>query len=273
MGITQEELLHLETLAGLRAGAAILDIGSSNLYSATAEGVRSFILRHRPEAAEGDRAAERLDDLCRRLAADSFYREAGGTSNKAFVGELFEAAGMTYHSLDIARGHATRILDLNTQSIPNEFLGRFDLVVNAGTTEHVMNQFNAMKIVHDAASTGGMMVHITPVFGYVDHGYVTYHPRFFFDLCGYNDYEMVECRFIDCGDSVGIVPVVEAYSRYFPVLREPTGKAKGAGTENRVLTSPVVNGTIAVAMRKRWDRPFRAAVDTSTSVGEIEIPN
>jgi hypothetical protein len=37
--------------------------------------------------------------------------------------------------------------------------------------------------------------HSLPGIGYVDHGYITYTSRCFFDLAGYNGYEVVDFWF------------------------------------------------------------------------------
>jgi hypothetical protein len=50
----------------------------------------------------------------------------------------------------------------------------FDLVINAGTTEHVSNQENAFRVIHDLTKRGGMMNHEVPAGGMIDHGFFSY---------------------------------------------------------------------------------------------------
>jgi hypothetical protein len=45
---------------------------------------------------------------------------------------------------------------LNHEPTPQKFVGDFDLVVNFGTTEHLLNQYNAFKVIHDATKVGGV---------------------------------------------------------------------------------------------------------------------
>jgi hypothetical protein len=81
---------------------------------------------------------------------------------KTFVGELIELAGMAYCALDGAKGFQTTIFDLNSEILDSSLIASFDLVLNFSTTEHVMNQHNAMRVVHDAVKAGGHIVHEVP---------------------------------------------------------------------------------------------------------------
>jgi hypothetical protein len=52
----------------------------------------------------------------------------------------------------------------------------------------VLNQLKAFRVIHDAVKSDGYIVVILPSVGYVDYAYT---PRVFFDIAGYNDYELV----------------------------------------------------------------------------------
>lgn len=107
---------------------------------------------------------------------------------------LWQGLGFTYACVDYG-GHRNSIpIDLNSDSVPSDLRGRFDLVVNSGTTEHVANQANAFKVMHDlAAPAGGVNYHELPA-GAVDHGLISYTPNFFTLLQRQNDYEQLICR-------------------------------------------------------------------------------
>src|SRR3990172_13378955 len=102
---------------------------------------------------------------------------------------------MEYLAFDIAYGYRTTILDLNCAVLPASLQKRFDLVLNFGTTEHILNQLNCFKVIHDATKVGGYIYHSLPAVGYVNHGYITYTGRCFFDVAGFNEYELVACWF------------------------------------------------------------------------------
>ena len=81
--------------------------------------------------------------------------------------------------------------DLNRDEISGSMCGRADLVVNCGTTEHVMNQDNAFRAIHNLTKTNGVMFHELPCSGMLTHGLFGYTPRFFWHLCRENQYEVL----------------------------------------------------------------------------------
>src|SRR5688572_6233306 len=99
MGIAFWYIQRMEELGLLRPGGmSVLDIGSSNLYSAPPDGIKDFLRKYGPPSIGG------VEEFAARLAAGSAYDPVQGGLNQAFVGELFEKAGMEYQSLDIAAG-------------------------------------------------------------------------------------------------------------------------------------------------------------------------
>src|SRR6185436_17673571 len=76
--------------------------------------------------------------------------------------EFWRAVGADCMTLDVV-GETTRF-DLNTDKVPPEW-GQFDLVTNAGDTEHVFNQVNCFTAIHDLTRVGGVMCHQLPVAG------------------------------------------------------------------------------------------------------------
>ena len=73
--------------------------------------------------------------------------------------------------------------------VPEGCRGKYRLVTNYGTTEHVANQLNAFKIIHDLTAVGGLMVHSVPAQGMFCHGLVNYNPKFFWMLARSNGYK------------------------------------------------------------------------------------
>ena len=265
MGIAFSYIRRMEEL-GLfrRGGTKILDIGSSNLYLAKAEEITDF-LKSRGAAGRADMA-----EFAARLAHGSGYDPVKGGRNEAFIGELFEAAGMHYESFDIADGYRTTVLDLNHAVLPADLQRKFDLVLNFGTTEHILNQLNCFKVIHDATKVGGYIYHSLPAVGYVDHGYITYTGRCFFDIAGYNDYELVACWFDWAGEGgSSVLDSLRSYKGHFPVLNDALNAFESAeqGRALRDLKIPDIG--INVVYRKVRDKPFWGALESSTSVGVI----
>ncbi len=254
MGISFGLLEQLRSRGLLEKGNRILDIGSSNLYSAQPDQVLNFI-SHYPQT----RTVAESRTFADRLAKGSAYDAETGGSNKAFAGELLEYCGIDYLSFDIAAGYKTEIFDLNRQRLPDKYRGAFDVVINCGTTEHVLNQYNSFAVIHDAARVGGYIIHQLPVAGFTDHAYFVYTGRFFFDLAGYNGYEIADLWYDGPTDKDDLLASARSYKTYFPKL--------AALADKDPIDIP--NCGITIIYRKTQSAPFNACLETSTSVGDV----
>jgi len=114
-----------------------------------------------------------------------------GLANGGPAREFYEWLGWTYNCIDTDGRHGALVLDLNYDGVPNEHLRRYDLTTNYGTTEHLINQLNAFRVLHDLTKQGGLIVHILPFVGCVNHGFFTYQPSFFNALAKFNSYEVL----------------------------------------------------------------------------------
>ncbi len=99
MGITLSIIQKMQNQGLFNApAAAILDIGSSNLYQASLQGIKDFL------TARGIAPSEHLNFSAKQLEEGSAYRPEGGNPNTAFAGQLFDMAAMQYASIDTAAG-------------------------------------------------------------------------------------------------------------------------------------------------------------------------
>jgi hypothetical protein len=261
MAIHWSVIHTMESLKMFPAKGSVLDIGCSNLYGAEAPAILDFVQRHQPGVARDEAWAASL-------AARSGYRSDGMALNQAFIGELLEAAGMSYAAVDIASSYKTTILDLNRETLPEGLVGQHDLVINAGTTEHILNQANAFSAIHDAAKVGGLIYHQVPAAGFAAHGYYCYTGKFFLDLGAYNHYELLDFWFDGPAGHDNLLDAVEGYKVYFPILGSYTGN-RTAPREARVNATPVPNMAVNVLYRRTSDKPFAGLLDVSTSVGSV----
>lgn len=107
---------------------------------------------------------------------------------------LWEALGFQYSAIEFD-GHRDSIpLDLNRDTVSRKMKGAFEILVNTGTTEHVANQDNAFKVMHDLVCKDGIMIHEVPAGGMMNHGLVNYNAKFFFHLARENNYEVLQLR-------------------------------------------------------------------------------
>jgi len=245
-------------------GRKVLDFGSSNLYTATADEITAFVKRYNPKPRSD------LDAWSMRLAAGSQPDASGQTRNQAFVGDLLEAAGMGYDAVDIADGYKTTIVDLNSEQLPKKMIGAYDTVLNHGTSEHILNQMNVFETIHAATKQGGLIMHAVPSVGYGDHGYFCYTSRFFFDLAAYNKYYILDMWF-DGGMPENIFAAARQYQTVFPTLTKRLEKIGEVKRETALDGMSIPMISIGIIFRKEEKNPFMGAVETSTSVGSISL--
>jgi hypothetical protein len=161
--------------------------------------------------------------------------------------------GLNCASIDIDGSPGSIPLDLNYDEVPSELVGRYDVITNFGTTEHVANQLQSFKIIHDLASTGALMLHVLPAGGTPNHGLVSYNPKFFWMLGRSNGYKIA---FMTMGQSDRDGGLPNDLQEYL-VLYEPQAKSEFAA-----YTMPVTS--LVVALQKVFDTPFVAPIDVPT---------
>jgi hypothetical protein len=158
--------------------------------------------------------------------------------------------GLNYASIDIDGSPGSIPLDLNYDEVPTAFIGKYDVVTNFGTTEHVANQLQSFKIVHDLVTPGGLMLHVLPASGGLNHGLVSYNPKFFWMLGRSNGYKIA---FMTMGQSERNSGLPENLLEFL-ALYEPK-----AADDFAAFRMPVTS--IVVALQKVFDTPFVAPLD------------
>lgn len=102
--------------------------------------------------------------------------------------DYFTALGATHVSFDLNGQDGAIPIDL-CQPVPEEYWGTFDVVTNFGTSEHIANQEQVFKTVHNCCRVGGYMIHSVPLIGYwKTHCPYYYRDNFYRVLaegCGY----------------------------------------------------------------------------------------
>ncbi|MBP5855642.1 hypothetical protein KAJ83_01370 [Marivibrio halodurans] len=225
--------MELTEAGQLPYGAQICDIGVTQLFGAALrEGAASMLAYYARRAPSHLRAANNdtvfLDDI----------------KDGMFLGDLLERAGFTYVALDIFDAPRTILFDLNRHAPGPALKGRFDLVMNLGTTEHVINQLNAFQVVHDLCAKRGVMYHDLPSDGYFSHGFFRYDELFFRNLAGSNEYSLIRQLF-SVGRAVSLP----------------------AGFEGSDTVSDAAHDIgIETVLRKQYDHPFQIPMEQTTSL-------
>jgi hypothetical protein len=237
-------LMKLKQQGHIANGSAVIEIGAQQLDV-------SFIKATRDIAATGR--------LFGALTPPPAFAWAGARSDTDVLAgaplarDFWTWLGLNYASIDIDGSPGSIPLDLNHDEVPAELVGRYGVVTNFGTTEHVANQLQSFKIIHDLAAAGALMLHVLPAGGTPNHGLVSYNPKFFWMLGRSNGYKIA---FMTLGqsDRDAVLPddLVE-----FLALYEPQAKSEFAA-----YTMPVTS--LVVALQKVFDTPFVAPLDVPT---------
>lgn len=169
------DLIELKRSGAIDGFTSVIEIGSQQLSDPFLEAedalLELYALFGKPRTPIGEP-----------VGSSNFTDRA--PASRAFWASL----GFTYSTIDYS-GHRDSIaLDLNHDDVPDRLRGAFQLVINAGTTEHVANQDNAFCVIHDLTAKGGVMYHEVPAQGHMNHGLFNYNPKFFWLLARENDY-------------------------------------------------------------------------------------
>ncbi len=106
--------------------------------------------------------------------------------------KYYEGLGVQEHvSIDLNAQDGALPIDLDFP-LPDYLVNRFHIVTNYGTLEHVNNQYQGFKNVHDLCKVEGVMIHSFPPIGHWEgHGRYYYNEEFVEHLAGLCDYEII----------------------------------------------------------------------------------
>lgn len=168
---------------------------------------------------------------------------------------FWEWLGFKYGSIDIDGSLGSLPLDLNYDSVPTHAMGRYNLVTNFGTTEHVANQLNAFKIIHDLTAVGGLMIHEVPFQGMFNHGLINYNCKFFWMLARSNGYKFILTNITSSQESFSLPDNIVD----FVAACHPTA-------EPRLRGYKAPDAGIFTLLQKVYDIPFVAPLDVPTGM-------
>lgn len=165
----------------LPIGGDILEFGESTFdLKSDPPALFQVIEPHVPE--------ERFREALRRYeeakhCVSHYHYDAGPA--RAFYHAVF--APRLYVAVELGLVPRRLCLDLNGRV---RIERQFDCVINNGTCQHVFDQANFYRVMHEATRAGGTILHWTPCIGWINHGLYTIQPGFFFDLATANDYSI-----------------------------------------------------------------------------------
>ena len=173
--------LRRQNVIGPGQSARVLDIGEQNWFGDVAPSEIGKVI----DMFSGEAAASDHDELAALLARPAVPQRSFDIA--AFFYRIIFGC-TSYQAIDLGGTARALKLDLNE---PVDLDEQFDFVTNLGTGEHVFNQHQFYKTVHERTRPGGLMYHALPHQGAYDHGFYNYHPTFIFDLAQANGYELM----------------------------------------------------------------------------------
>lgn len=108
---------------------------------------------------------------------------------RVLAANFFRSLGCGHYVSIDANGRGSCAFDLN-RPIP-EPIGQFDLVTDFGTGEHIFNQAQVWKTVHQLTKPKGYIAFDRPFQGYPEHCFYNTHETLFRDLAAANGYEIM----------------------------------------------------------------------------------
>jgi hypothetical protein len=175
-----DDLLELKHRGLLSFGARVIDIGEQQLTD-------QFLIAHEKLSLLYRAFDVERIDLGRPVGSENFTQQA------PLARSFWCSLGFDYIVVDLV-GEKIRRFDLNRDSVPSDLHTFADLIVNAGTTEHIANQDNAFRFMHDLTKLGGIMIHAVPCQGMQTHGLFNYTAKFFWRLCNANNYDVLSLQ-------------------------------------------------------------------------------
>jgi hypothetical protein len=109
---------------------------------------------------------------------------------------LFQALGFSECKASDASGYedADIIFDLNQPETPPELAGRWDMVFDGGTIEHVFHMPNVFANIFRFLKVGGRIVHMAPSANHMDHGFYMFSPVLFWNYYNANGFDVNVCQ-------------------------------------------------------------------------------
>ena len=236
MGYSASAVQMLTSWLGslLPEGGAILELGEQQISAGVPEvDIRNLLLK----------------TLGHREVVESVLQERF-IKGRRRIADAFAGSAFFYRCVDLFEGEMVLTADLNKYIVTDEWKNRFDVVTNFGTSEHIADQINCFRAVHDFTRVAGLMVHNVPFCGYYNHGLFNYHPAFFILLADANGYEI---------EALNISPPHLPFT--IPNFPAMPGTATWNGIRHK-------SGILSAHLRKMHGRPFTLFTDYDvTAIG------
>jgi SAM-dependent methyltransferase len=106
-------------------------------------------------------------------------------SNETFSKHLFVdlLGAKVCHSLDVSDYQQSEIICNLNFPLPDELIAQYDVIIDAGTLEHLSNLSIALSNLFKLLKDNGVYYFGVPCNNWIDHGFFQFSPTFFIDMC------------------------------------------------------------------------------------------
>jgi SAM-dependent methyltransferase len=184
MGLSRPTIrLLARALAPKRRSGSVVTFGKSGIEGQY-EQIREILIQEgiTPAALEAAQIEhDSLTQFGRSLHQDTLFRMLGFSVVHSL--DYFDAEQPTFQ------------VDLN-QPIPDTLRGRYDLLMDAGTTEHC---FDVRQVLANAVAVlkpGGYACHLLPMTGWINHGFYSFSPTLLLDFYAANGFDELELKIV-----------------------------------------------------------------------------
>ncbi len=229
----------------LPQGCSILEFGKSAVVAGCDPADLLGIFHYQVPAARYLHAQDQIEAA---RSSKASYRKSFGPA-RALYKLIFSPN--EYIAVDMDVGPRRICADLNR---PLRLGRQFDCVINNGTSEHVFDQAQTFKNVHDHTKPGGTMIHWTPCIGWTDHGLYAIQPSFLFDLARANSYEILHVELANTDDD-------------YPL------SSGGAFREALMAKPSLANSQVCAVIKRTNAQPFQVPIQgmyVSQAIGLAE---
>lgn len=170
--------------------------------------------------------------------------EGPGEQHLWDIAKVFYKAIFEYQTIDAIDQHGTPSAINHDMNTPFEITRQYDLLINGGTAEHIFNQYQVFKTIHELTKPGGLMIHFLPHQGHHDHGLYNYHPTFAFDLAQANNYEVMCLLLSDAAEPASEMKNIDRASYAQMAVNQQLGNQLGLvalfkkSAQEREFTTP-----------------------------------
>ena len=109
-------------------------------------------------------------------------------SKEKFASHLFKdiLCANDFHTLDISNYQGAELIANLNINLEDKYKDSYDVVLDAGTIEHLSNTPIALQNIFDLLKNDGIFYFGSPCNNWVNHGFFQFSPTFFKDLDKYN---------------------------------------------------------------------------------------